>query len=356
MPVIPYFDAALALLDDALASDEPPPASDAAASSQSAAPPPKPSPTVVEPAAAAAFLLRCAKTPQRFFYPCNAKAREPVTCVYRFQRGVARGFGPGPSICEARVFECAYDAGGTGWRAWPSALLLACWCAEHYGALELARARVCELGCGLGLPGLAAAALGAADVTLTDCLPRLLATVRESAQATAAANGGRAPSVSVLDWDVEAPPDAAAAAEAYSTEQGVRSAQRCDDEAADEAPLAADARFDVLLATDVIYSRAHAAQLPAVVARRLAPGGRLCAMVPVRSEGDARTFLGGLQRIGADVRLARVTAEWCAAATAAQRGEAPGGAARAEAPYEAGMALQEGEVVFVEAVVGRQGE
>ena len=81
-----------------------------------------------------------------------------------------------------------------------------------------------------GAPGLAAAALGAADVTLTDCLPRLLATVRESAQATAAANGGRAPAVSVLDWDVEALPDAAAAAEAYSTEQGVRSAQRRDDD------------------------------------------------------------------------------------------------------------------------------
>ena len=353
MPVIPYFDDALALLDDALASDEPPPPSEAAASSQSAAAPPKASPTVVEPAAAAAFLLRCAKTPQRFFYPCNAKAREPVTCVYRFQRGVARGFGPGPAICEARVFECAYDAGGTGWRAWPSALLLACWCAEHYGALGLTndRARVCELGCGLGLPGLAAAALGAADVTLTDCLPRLLATVRESAQATAAANGGRAPAVSVLDWDVEAPPDAAAAAEAYSTEQGVRSAQRRDDDDAAEAPLAADARFDVLLATDVIYSRAHAAQLPAVVARRLAPGGRLCAMVPVRSEGDARTF-GRLQRIGADVR-SRASPPSGAPPRHAQRGEAPGGAARAEAPYEAGTALQEGEVVFVEAVIGR---
>ena len=69
-------------------------------------------------------------------------------------------------------------------------------------------------------------------------------------------------------------------------------------------------------------------------------------MVPVRSEGDARTFLGGLQRLGADVRLARVTAEWCAAATAAQRGEPPGGrGARRGAPYEAGTACwQEGEV------------
>lgn len=57
---------------------------------------------------------------------------------------------------------------------WPAALALA-------GSLPaVAGLRVCELGCGLGLPSLVAAARGA-DVTATDWAPDAIALLRENA-------------------------------------------------------------------------------------------------------------------------------------------------------------------------------
>ena len=47
---------------------------------------------------------------------------------------------------EVRVLECAYTEGGTGWRVWPCALLLACWIAAHAAELELSTLSALELG------------------------------------------------------------------------------------------------------------------------------------------------------------------------------------------------------------------
>merc|ERR1740130_2257494 len=132
------------------------------------------SPTLVRPAAIASFLLRCTRSAdyQRFFYPCNAKAREPVTC--RYELADARPESNSHVVVE--VHECEYVEGGTGWRVWPCALLLSSWLATHHNDISLRGVTVVELGCGLGLPGLVAAALGAHRTILTDCLPRLLDT------------------------------------------------------------------------------------------------------------------------------------------------------------------------------------
>jgi len=60
---------------------------------------------------------------------------------------------------------------------WPSAIALAQYLTEHPGLVQ--DKIVIELGCGLGLPAIVAAKLGAARVTATDfhpaCLPYLMA-------------------------------------------------------------------------------------------------------------------------------------------------------------------------------------
>ena len=352
--------------------------------------------THIAPSAVHTFLTKCTRAPDRFYYPCNAKARSPQHCAYQLNTG-SRG------AVSVVVHECEYIDGGTGWRAWPCALLLACWLAAHEEELGLAERSVLELGCGLGLPGLAAAALGARRVALTDCLPKLLRTVADSCEACArlaAAQGGGAVAAqaALLDWEEEAAkaggpaPDSG---EQYSTEQGVKAAQllalEADEAASPPLPrLADDERFELLLASDVIYSAGHAAMLPRVVGRRAAacaPGGapalRLCAMVPVRCAEHTHAFLRGLQQQGMRVALARVSAAWVGAVLALQRtpdamrqapamaAEATGAAAeapktettaapaqppesdtRASVPYDVGTELSEGDIVFVEAWTG----
>jgi hypothetical protein len=135
----------------------------------------------------------------------------------------------------------------------------------------------------------------------------------------------------LLDWDDVLAPEAG---EVFSTEQGVKAEQRAQG-AACIAPeedsgipsLDADARFELLLASDVVYSRSHARQLPAVLASRASASGALaCLMVPVRSEEHTRCFLASLVEHGLTVRIARVTAPWVEAVVSTQRGGADGGA------------------------------
>lgn len=113
------------------------------------------------------------------------------------------------------------------------------WSGARLLATELARGddlrgrRVLEIGCGLGLPGLAAAARGA-DVTFVDAEPAALAFVT----ASAAAND-----------------------------------LGCATRVADFFTLDLTPRFDLVLAAEVAYDRARFADLAAVVVRHLAPGG-----------------------------------------------------------------------------------
>ena len=382
----------------------------------------------VPAAGTAQFLLRCAKNPGRWFYPCSANHRDPRRCSFEFLQS--------SEPVHVRVEECAYTEGGTGWRVWPCALLLAGWLVAHARELQLRGCRVLELGCGLGLPALTAAALGGAS-TASDCLPVLLRTVERSARA----NGGPRPArVALFDWDDEA--SCAVATEAYSTEQGVKAAQlqaepqrgagegteagaeegaEAGAEATACARLAPSERFDLLLASDVIYSQTHARQLPEVhthaharahahctlrmhmhahcalrvhmhtahahalhtahahagvhmhvqvLAGRAAPGGRLCAMVPVRSEEHTCLFLGGLAARGVRLRVATVDSAWVARAVSPQREAGAGAVAEAEAgaapsdlaqwpppgcateedrPFDASsLPLSEGTVLFVQ--------
>uniref|UniRef100_A0A7S3AZK6 Uncharacterized protein n=1 Tax=Haptolina ericina TaxID=156174 RepID=A0A7S3AZK6_9EUKA len=109
------------------------------------------------------------------------------------------------------------------------------------------------------------------------------------------------------------------------------------------------------MASDVIYSFTHVAQLPVVIARRLAPGGRLCMMVPVRDQGHTASFLRGLASHGLGVGVERVDAEWTARVIAVQAPEWKASiAAKASTPrtpeaVSDTLKLTEGEVLFVQA-------
>lgn len=138
---------------------------------------------------------------------------------------------------------------GLGWRVWVAAPAL---CRLLLQAPELVAGRtVLELGAGVGLCGLLAAALGAARVQFTD-VASLLPALRVNIDA----NVSSCPDVScsALDWD---------------------------DEACASEPLLAG-QADLLLGSDVLYDLSHAAALPRVIARRLAPGGTALLVCGVR--------------------------------------------------------------------------
>ena len=112
---------------------------------------------------------------------------------------------------------------------WRSGVALA----RELDGLELAGLRVLELGCGLGVPSIAAARAGA-YVLATDASPEALALVARSARE----NGVRI-ETAAIDWG-------------------------------EPEELVTRAPFDLVLAADVLYERASVAQLLSLLPR-LAP-------------------------------------------------------------------------------------
>src|SRR5262245_9928065 len=113
---------------------------------------------------------------------------------------------------------------------WSGARVLASYLSRF---VDLRGRHVLEIGCGLGLPGVVAAVLGA-DVTLVDTAPAALA----FAAASAAANG-----------------------------------VACTTLASDFTRLDSALRFDVVLAAEVAYDRGRYGELAAVLWRHLRADG-----------------------------------------------------------------------------------
>ncbi len=154
---------------------------------------------------------------------------------------------------------------------WPTGLALA----RHVAGLGPRGKRVLELGCGLAVPSLAAALAGG-DVLATDWAPEAV----ELVAVNAAANGLRVRGA-VLDWTSGKLPSA---------------------------------RFDVVVAADVLYEERNTAPLLRVLGETVAPDGHALVADPGRRH--AATFFEQAQTAGwAAQRLAAVglPAGWIAA-------------------------------------------
>jgi predicted nicotinamide N-methyase len=147
---------------------------------------------------------------------------------------------------------------------WPSAVRLA---EEVLGRAWPAGARAIELGCGLGLGGLAALAAGL-DVTFTDHDAAALGHAAASAQA----NGFDAARwrVGMLDWR--------------------------------EVPVGE--RYDVVLGSDLLYERRLVPLVAGVVAALLADGGTMLVTGPDRAASEE--FPAELERRGLVVGVEEV--------------------------------------------------
>lgn len=139
---------------------------------------------------------------------------------------------------------------------WPSGRVLAEWLERQ----DLAGARVVELGCGIALPSLVAAAAGA-SVLATDWYQPALEFVRHNAMRL-----GLGVDTMLADW--RNPPRALI----------------------DSTP------FDVVLAADVVYEPRYVSLLRALIPTLAGPSGQVVLADPRRP--DATSLLGRLRRDG----------------------------------------------------------
>lgn len=172
------------------------------------------------------------------------------------------------------VLETQNSGEGTGHTVWDGAVMLAKHLEARYPSL--AGKRVLEVGCGPGLAGMTAAALGADEVILTD-LPYALENVRAAVTRNALAFRGGRVTVGVLDW---LRPDTCDIA-------GVRDA-------------------DLIVASDVVWVSELIEPLVATLAHLSAPSARTAGAPPptvliahqTRSTSGDAAFFAALARSG----------------------------------------------------------
>jgi predicted nicotinamide N-methyase len=140
---------------------------------------------------------------------------------------------------------------------WPSARALADWLAERAG--EIRGRSLLEVGCGLALPSLVAARLGA-RVTATDFHPE----VERFLLANRAINGTPDLAYLRLDWQSQA-----------------------------SSPLG---QFDWIVGSDILYERQHPPIVARALARHLAPGGTIVVADPARPYLQA--FADEMKKLG----------------------------------------------------------
>ncbi len=152
---------------------------------------------------------------------------------------------------------------------WPSSIALARMCLQE---LPLHGRRVLELGCGLGLAGIAAASAGA-SVTMTDYEEDALTFARWNFERNG--TGSMKPTcVRHLDWRSPGDPG----------------------------------QFDVVIGSDIIYDRQHAGPLLELLERVLVPDGLAILTDPGREAG--RDFLAAAGRRGFEIAMSETSVEW----------------------------------------------
>lgn len=189
---------------------------------------------------------------------------------------------------------------GVGARLWKAAVMLAHDLARH--PEWCADARVLELGAGVGLCGLLAAKLGARTVVLTDFEHPLLDSLVVAARDDNALDVRPGPDAPVrvarCDWREELAD--ALGADAPSADQGAD-----DDEVAPggwSLRLRRGETYNFIFGSDVLYEEVHAATIPTVVKRRLAPGGRCRLVGAVRDRAMLDRLVAEAARVGLETR------------------------------------------------------
>jgi predicted nicotinamide N-methyase len=149
---------------------------------------------------------------------------------------------------------------------WASGIALAEWCLE---GRSLAGKRVLDLGCGVGIAGIAAARSGA-EVVLADYEPDALAFARHNAARNLP---GILPEFRLLDWRLPAPAD----------------------------------RFAAILGADVIYERGNFLPLLETFERLLLPDGEVILSDPQRQTAGPFLELAREWGYAADASTVHVT-------------------------------------------------
>jgi len=199
-----------------------------------------------------------------------------------------------------RVHESAWSEAGLAWRVWGSAQIMARF---MDAAPELVRdLDVLEVGAGCGLCGLTAARVGARRAVITDGAPGALAAIKRSAaelpNAQAAFLDFR-DDADILDGVVSLEE----ARETNTARHWVHSRSASAKSAMEECKLPVDDEFDVVLATDVLYSEEHAGPLAASLARRIRPGGRGYILNACRHSGLLTDFAVSVLTRGMRVQI-----------------------------------------------------
>jgi predicted nicotinamide N-methyase len=192
---------------------------------------------------------------------------------------------------ELELVEGSYATGGIGRHVYAAAVALGTLLAQGRG--DVGGKRVLELGCGLGVVGLAAARCGAASVLMTD----YAAASVECATSNAARNGfGVSVRAAQLDW------------RAFDTAAG-------GDAACAAAGVGVDGWWpDVIIAADVCYSEEMGDAVVQTLAHLLAraPADARALVLngwPNRGLARLETLLGARDSLSAQERTARDAGE-----------------------------------------------
>uniref|UniRef100_A0A1B6KLR7 FAM86 N-terminal domain-containing protein n=1 Tax=Graphocephala atropunctata TaxID=36148 RepID=A0A1B6KLR7_9HEMI len=123
-----------------------------------------------------------------------SSSRELQECHYRHFRIDGKGY---ITLQESTRFV---TDGTTGLQTWEGGLALAEWCLQH--SSEIVGKRVVELGCGLGLTGLAVSTTcRPLSYTLTDCHPSVLSALSHNLQLNQSLLAGIDVTTRLLDWE-----------------------------------------------------------------------------------------------------------------------------------------------------------